>query len=353
MSNKRNGKVNIFTIMIVLLSMFIATACSSSQSPKQESVTTGGSEQENNATEETKVDFPTKDIELIVPYSAGGGFDTVSRLIAPYVEKYLPNDVNVVVINKPGGQAAIAINSILNENPDGHTVGIFNLPGNVVGQVATGQFDIGEAAWLGQVMYEPMLTVTSANSKFSSLDDVIEAGHAVVAASAIASSDGLGLTVTSTELGFTQDMLTLGGLTEAILSVMRGESDLAMTPYSSNADLIDSGELVPLYVNSKDRLAELPDVPTLVELGYDNPGILSLNSLVRAFGVSKNIDPAKIEILQTAFEKAINDPEFQQKMKETSNEVVFAEPEEINENVKEMIKAVEPYEKELRAAVGK
>ena len=46
--------------------------------------------------------FPSRDIEIVIPYNAGGGFDSYVRALAPHMEKYLPGDINILPINVPG-----------------------------------------------------------------------------------------------------------------------------------------------------------------------------------------------------------------------------------------------------------
>ena len=87
--------------------------------------------------------FPSKAITFVVPVSPGGGFDTATRMIVPYLKKYLPGQPNVIVKNAPGGEWNIGIGKIYRAKPDGHTIGILNLPGNAVNQVlGTAKFDL-------------------------------------------------------------------------------------------------------------------------------------------------------------------------------------------------------------------
>ena len=74
-------------------------------------------------------DYPEKPIEVIVGYSAGGGTDVMARTAAPFIEKYLGDGASLVVKNMPGASGQIGVTEVANADPDGYTLGTFNLPG--------------------------------------------------------------------------------------------------------------------------------------------------------------------------------------------------------------------------------
>ncbi|MBO6803786.1 MAG: tripartite tricarboxylate transporter substrate binding protein, partial [Thalassospira sp.] len=74
-------------------------------------------------------EYPEKKIEIIVGYSAGGGTDVMARTVAPFLERYLGDGATVVVKNMPGASGQIGVTEVANADPDGYTLGTFNLPG--------------------------------------------------------------------------------------------------------------------------------------------------------------------------------------------------------------------------------
>lgn len=340
---KRKKILSAFAFLCITVLLLSGCGQSSVRQPS-------GGQSSGGQPEQKSVDYPKKEIKMVVQFSAGGGFDTLARLVTQYVPKYLPNNVTMVTVNMPGGEGAIAINEIL-KNDDGYTVGIFNLPGNLVGQAVTELFDLGEVAWLGQAMSEPLILLTSPKSGFKSLDDVLKAGNITTGATALTATDGLGMIIAAGKLGFKQNMLTFGGSQETILSVMRGEAKLCIYPYSTFKEMIKSGELVPLAVFSKERMPELPNVPSIAELGHDDQALIDLNTLKRTFGVSKKTDPQILAILQAAFEKAIKDPEFQKKAAELNMNITYASPAELEKAVNESIAAIKPFAPMLKKGI--
>ena len=73
-------------------------------------------------------DFPSKPINLIVAYAAGGGSDLVVRLLAPYLEKEIGNNAKIVVTNRPGAGGGIGFGELAHAAPDGYPIGLINTP---------------------------------------------------------------------------------------------------------------------------------------------------------------------------------------------------------------------------------
>src|SRR5436853_6383443 len=73
--------------------------------------------------------FPAKNIQFIIPYAAGGGFDSYVRFISPVIEQHLPNRVSIVPINITAGSGARGISQLYPSKPHGYTIGILDVPG--------------------------------------------------------------------------------------------------------------------------------------------------------------------------------------------------------------------------------
>lgn len=67
--------------------------------------------------------FPEKNIELVVPFAAGGTTDIASRAVANAVKEFLPNDITVNVVNREGGGGVIGMTDVYNSKPDGYKIG--------------------------------------------------------------------------------------------------------------------------------------------------------------------------------------------------------------------------------------
>src|SRR5258708_12601650 len=97
------------------------------------------------------VAFPTKNIQFVIPYAPGGGFDVYPRVVAPVMEKYLPNKVNIVPINIAAGAGSRGVTQLYRSKPDGYTIGIINIPGMFIlqQQQGAGAYDLSKFSWIG------------------------------------------------------------------------------------------------------------------------------------------------------------------------------------------------------------
>ncbi|MGQ4556530.1 tripartite tricarboxylate transporter substrate-binding protein [Halobellus sp. GM3] len=112
----------------------------------------GGSD--GDSTEEPGSDYPSGDIDFIVPYSTGGGFDAYARLMAPYLEEELGTTVNVR--NVTGGGGVVGATELSNADPDGHTLGIWAPKEAAYKQIGLDvDFDVRDWTKIGYVTQDP------------------------------------------------------------------------------------------------------------------------------------------------------------------------------------------------------
>ncbi|MFH1489966.1 MAG: tripartite tricarboxylate transporter substrate binding protein, partial [Pseudomonadota bacterium] len=263
---------------------------------------------------DAKSKFPSKTISYVIPTSPGGGFDTFSRLLLPYLKKYLPGNPNIIIKNAPGGEWNIGISKMYRSKPDGYTVGILNMPANALNQViGTGKYDLRKIVWLGNISQVTYVTCLSPKSKYRTLKELQAAPEVTSSVVGLASTAGLGTMVAAQRMGIKMKFLPHDGSTEAILSAMRGDVDWAQYPISTlKKSIVDSKDLIPVWVFSKKRLSLLPDVPTIGEMGY--PDLLDIVSMYRPVGAPPGLSEELTKIWRDAFWKATNDPDFQKKM---------------------------------------
>src|SRR5947209_9999442 len=97
--------------------------------------------------------FPVKNIQFIIPYAPGGGFDVYVRLIGPVMEKYLPNKVSIVPVNIAAGGGSRGVAQLYRAKPDGYSVGILNIPGMFIlqQQQGTAAYDLSKFSWIGSM----------------------------------------------------------------------------------------------------------------------------------------------------------------------------------------------------------
>jgi tripartite-type tricarboxylate transporter receptor subunit TctC len=120
--------------------------------------------------------FRGKTITYIVATTPGGGYDTYGRLIALYLQKYLPGS-RIVVKNVPGAGNIIGANTIYAARPDGLTIGMFNT-GLIYDQLVKRNgvmFDLTKMSWLGKAAEETRVLLISKKAGFKSFDEMRKA----------------------------------------------------------------------------------------------------------------------------------------------------------------------------------
>jgi tripartite-type tricarboxylate transporter receptor subunit TctC len=252
--------------------------------------------------------FPERTVTFICPQSAGGTFDTYSRLLAPYLKKYLPSSVNVVVENVTGGGYRVGLSRLLNSRPDGYTIGMFNLPGNVVTQIEGGvDWDLMKTTWIGKIADAPYIGALSAKSKLKNLEDMKKAEVVKVGTTGVASSAGLSLVISCEALGIKVRLVNHDGAQEAVLAAIRGDVDYVMFTPGAVLRYIASKDLIPVVVYTEKPFPGLPGVKTIGQLGF--PELTELRTTY-GIGAANGIPQKTMEIWRDVLKKAVEDPEF-------------------------------------------
>jgi tripartite-type tricarboxylate transporter receptor subunit TctC len=218
--------------------------------------------------------YPTKPIRLIVPFPPGGGTDILSRLVATKLTEQVK--WTVVADNRAGAGGTIGITEAVKAAPTGYDL--------VMGQkdnLVIGPWLYKNLPWdptrdlvaVAHIAYTPVVIATSANSKFKTLADVINAARSAPGKVSYG-SPGNGTSIhLAGELFEKAANIELShipykGSNPAMMDALAGNVDLLVSSVPSAMAQIKSGKLRPLAVTSAKRSSSMPDVPTVAELGY-------------------------------------------------------------------------------------
>ena len=254
--------------------------------------------------------FPTKDITFIIPVTPGGGFDTNARILAPFLKKYLPGNPNVVAKNVPGGEWRLGIMEMVKAQPDGHTISIFNIPGNVIGPITgRAEYDLNKVAWIGRITDTTYVMALSPKSPYKTLDDLRKATQVKSGVVGLTSSSALAIIFSAEEMGFKTKLINYDGSQDALLAALRGDVDMVIYPFPSlQKFIVNSQDLTPFVVFAKERIKSIPNTQTIVEMGYEK--LLSVVALDYMVGVTPGTPEPILKVWREAFGKAVADPEF-------------------------------------------
>lgn len=264
--------------------------------------------------------YPDKPIEVIVGYSAGGGTDVMARTAAPFIEKYLGEEASIVVKNMPGASGQIGVTETANADPDGYTLGTFNLPGMMARTIdREADYDRESFTYLANVVNDPNVIVTSKNSGLDTLDKLVEEaktnpGAITVGMSSLGGDDHFALIKlqNATETEFT--IVPFKGSAPARTALLGGHVAMGILNISEVAEFQD--QLNVLGVATKERSEFAPDLPTFQEQGLD-----LVNGSMRGFiapaGLPEDVQAKLID----AFTQLKDDQEFLDAMAATANPV--------------------------------
>ena len=173
--------------------------------------------------------FPERDITFIIPNQVGGGFDAYVRAIAPVMEKYLPNKVNVLPLNVPAGGGAKGVNQLYRARPDGYTIGIMNIPGLFILQERGGGYDLNRFTWLAGLGKDPYALAVPWNSPIKTVADLqaLSKTRPVKFTTNGPEGTAYGVTLIATDLlGIRLQLITgYKGSSEYVAAAVRGDGD--------------------------------------------------------------------------------------------------------------------------------
>ena len=261
--------------------------------------------------------FPTRPVELMVAYPAGGSTDIGARIVASIAEKILGQPI--VVVNKGGAGGQVGWTDMARRKPDGYFIGYINLPATntvVLDPERKAIFDVDDFVPIINQVLDPGVIWVRADSPYKTLGDLIDAAKKVpgtirAATTGILSDDHLAILMVEEAVpGATFRIVHLVGGAAQFKEIMGGNVDVAFDNVGSIVTRVRSGEVRALVVLDHERSKFLPDVPTTKELDY--PTVIS--SSTRGIAGPKGIPAAVVKQLADVLKKAMQDPDHVQKM---------------------------------------
>ena len=219
--------------------------------------------------------YPTRPVEVVVPYAPGGGTDNLMRMITGIIDEHKWSPVPLTVNNRAGGSGAVGYNYLINKKGDSNVVAGATpliVSGKIEGRLPGDHRDAMTTLMI--VAIDELMISVRADSPYQTIDDFVKAARAKPA----------GLTVGGTAT-FTEDHIfthlfeqaakvkvkyvpfNSGG--EVTTALMGGHIDAGVMNPNEIVAQIEAGKAKNLAVASKKRLADAPDVPTFAERGYD------------------------------------------------------------------------------------
>jgi tripartite-type tricarboxylate transporter receptor subunit TctC len=303
----------------------VATAIPPTQAPAPTAVpTTAPTVAPTAVPAPTKVEadvafYNGKTVTFVVATSAGGGYDTYARQIAPYIQKYLPGST-VIVKNSPGAGHIIGANEVYAAKPDGLTFGTFNTAlifSQIVGAQGI-QFDLTKYSWIAKLSSDNRVLLMGAKTPYKTFDDAVKASATtpvVLSSAGVSSASNIDALLLQQAMGLKVKMIAGYTGNDSDLAILRGEVEGEVGSASSLAHFVDSGDgRILLQIGMKKDPA-LGNVPLLSDIAPANKKAISDLLLVdasigRLVAAPPGLPEARRLALVQAFQKATADPEY-------------------------------------------
>ena len=278
---------------------------------------------------ETVADFYRgKTIELAIAGAPAGGYDVAARTLANHYSRHIPGNPTVIVKNMPGAAGLVVTNYLYNvAKRDGTVIGMptSNVPIEprlklLSPDGSNVKFDLANFSWIGTPLQEPQVTWVWHTAPAASVDDLKT--NTILMGATTASADNAILPMLVDELIGTKMKVLTGyqGQNEINLAAERGEVQGNNTGLSNltvnKADWLRDGKVRILLQFGNERLPQLPDVPTAIELASSDADKAMLRfyglkfTMARPLLVPPQVPAERIAALQAAFEATMQDPAY-------------------------------------------
>jgi len=251
------------------------------------------------------VDFPTKPIELQVAYAAGGLVDSMARAIAQNMEATLGQPV--VVVNKPGAGGALGVTALKGAKPDGYTIGVVTgITLTYTPLVQKTNYSLDDFTYLASVGRFQEAFVAPPDKPYKNFKELVayaKKNPGLTYASMHPIAENI-LTAIARKEGIEWRAIPTKGGSEVMTAVVGKHVDFGFSG-GIHPPFVKAGEMIVLAGLGKKRLLASPEVPTLMEYGYDlyfeNDNILF---------VPKGTPDDVAKKLTATIEKAAKDPKY-------------------------------------------
>ncbi|MGM8365566.1 tripartite tricarboxylate transporter substrate binding protein [Virgibacillus sp. W0181] len=333
MKKLKNVLPMVFLLVIVGL---IVSGCGEGQESTTKSSEDGSNEKEN----ESSLTYPERSLKMIVPYSAGGGTDTVARAVSQFIDM----DEEMVVTNLDGGSGKIGTMEVVESDPDGYTLLTHSVTATVSGYYS-GLYE--NKIWEEM---EPVAAVASqsggivvrADSKWETIDDLVDyakdnPGELSIGLPGIGGGAHVISAVFADAADIEVNYVPYDGSSESRAALAGNHIDIMAGFVSEFYDFIQEGDFRMLATTGSERSPMLEDVPTFKEM--DIEFVLNhRNGIFAPKGTPKEV----IDVLNEKIKEVTEDEEYIELMNGLVTESAYLSAEDFTKELKDLDNMIEP-----------
>ncbi len=256
--------------------------------------------------------YPNKPITIVVPYSAGGGVDSLARSITEPLGKALGQPV--IVENRPGAGAIVGATYVAKAKPDGYTL-LMGAPGPIVfnhalyAKLPYAPQDLTPISFVG---VSPLILLINANNPAKTVQELVNASKQNPDKANYGASSASFQLITelfNKKTGARFSHIPYKGANDSVTAVMAGDVTMTLADGGPASVGMQSGRVKALAVTSPERLKDYPNVPTLAELGIDLKVSLWIGLLAPA-----GTPPEIIRRLNSELVKVVDQPDVKKRI---------------------------------------
>jgi tripartite-type tricarboxylate transporter receptor subunit TctC len=277
-----------------------------------------------------------KNIRLIVGFAAGGGFDAYARAIARHMGRHIPGNPSIIVENMTGAGSRVSANYLFRAPPDGLLIG--NFIGSLVLQQIMGdkgiEFDGRKFDWIGAPVQDEAVCALTKASGIGSLDDWFAAKKPVkLGGEAAGANDSDIPRVLKAALGLPIQLIEgFKGTSNIRIAAEAGEVDGGCWTWASIrttwANGLESGNVKAIIQINAKKADDIPNVPNAIDYAKTpeakiliDSGVHAPSAILRAYALPPGTPKGRGDILRSAFNATMKDPEFLAEMKKSRLEI--------------------------------
>jgi len=279
--------------------------------------------------------YPSKPVQIVVPYAPGGGTDILARHVAEGMAKVLGK--TVLVENRPGAGTNIGASAVAKSAPDGYTL----LLGDLALAANPSLFrtmpyeptkDLAPVAMVGTA---PLVLVTGKSLNANSMKELValakaKSGELSVATAGYGNPPHIAAEVFKSVADIDLIVVPYKGVGPALTDVLGGRVSMLFTGISSTKSFIEAGQVKALAVTGTKRESTLPNVPTTAEAGYPQVNVTSWWGLFGPAGLPKEV----VSTLNEAVSKTLAEPEMRERLAGLSIEAAYGPSEVLSERLR-------------------
>jgi tripartite-type tricarboxylate transporter receptor subunit TctC len=270
-------------------------------------------------------DFPAKEVQIIIPWAAGGATDLIFRALAATTGKYLGKAV--VVVNRPGGGSAVGYTEGMKAQPDGYTLTSAVTPLAILPHQVTTAYTYKNFEPIINVVSDPSMFLVRSDAPWKSLKEFLDYAKKnpdMITVGNSGAGGGVHLVALAFEkaVGVKFNHIPFSGGGPSVTAILGGHINAVSVSPPEGIEHVKAGKLKIVALFAEKRFELFPDAPTVKEQNID-----FVMGMWRGLIAPKGTPPDVVKKLHDAFKQGMEDPTFKKNAKDMAVNLSYLGPE--------------------------